>query len=276
MPQDYLFFKVLPIINPRAIANVGMAKTLTRSLFGNASSPDIVSRVDGSWISKEGEILKQEQARAHAFNATDHVYMKADNQDQGHGIRIADKDEFNHVCKQWTTDFVVQFPVEQHRDLSRFHAGSVATLRILTYKRHACGPAVLSAHLRFARGNWRYVSSRGNPIRVAIDCDTGTLAEKGADESWNVHSVHPDSGVAFQSFQCPGFRRAVDLCEQLHLRIPQLAFIGWDIAIDRHSEVWLLEWGAITPGFSFPETAVGPLFADLDVTNLHTGALPAD
>ena len=139
------------------------------------SSPDIVSRVDGSWISKNGEILNQEQARALAFNATDYVYFKADDQDKGHGIRIADKDEFDHVCKQWTTDFVVQFPVEQHRDLSRFHAGSVATLRILTYKRPACSPAILSAHLRFARGDWRYVSSRGNPIRVAMNRDTGTL-----------------------------------------------------------------------------------------------------
>jgi hypothetical protein len=224
--------------------------------------------VNGSWISKDGEILTEELARERAFEGTDRVYIKADAQNRGSGIRITDKAEFNEVCKEWTGDFVVQFPVEQHPDLSKFHPGSVATLRILTYKTHACSPKALAAYLRLGRGNSRYISASENPIKVAINCDTGTLDDKGADESWNVHSAHPDSGVAFQSFQCPGFRRAVELCKKLHLRIPQLALIGWDFAIDRHSDVWLLEWGAVTPGFSFIEAASGPLFADLDVAGL--------
>ena len=271
IPQDYFFFKALPVINPRRIANVSLAKTLTGSLFADAPSPDIVSRVDGSWISKDGQVLEQEQARARAFEGTDRVFIKADNQNLGYGIRIANQAGFNDVCKEWTADFVVQFPVEQHPDLARFHPGSVATLRVLTYKRHARSPTTLATYLRFARGDWGYVSASGNSIRVAMHSDTGTLVENGVDESWILHSAHPDSGVAFKSFQCPGFRRAVDLCEKLHLRIPQLALIGWDIAIDRNSDSWLLEWGAVTPGWSYVESESGPLLADLDVAGLRAG-----
>jgi hypothetical protein len=271
IPQDYFFVKVLPVINPRAIANVSLAKTLTRSLFGDASSPDVVSRVDGTWMSKDGDILDQEEARERCFDGRDHVYLKADDRNRGDGIRIADKSGFNDVCKAWTADFVVQFPVDQHPDLSRFHAASVATLRVLTYKSHGRAPEPLATYLRFAQGDWRYVSSSGNSIRVPINMETGTLEDEGADESWNLHRTHPDSGVAFGSVPCPGYRSAVDLCLKLHLRIPQLALIGWDIAIDGEEQTWLLEWGAVTPGFSFVEAASGPLFAHMDVARLREG-----
>jgi hypothetical protein len=268
IPQDYFFINVLPVINPRSIANVSLAKTLTRSLFGDAHSPDIVCRVNGTWISRKGDVLTEDLAREHAFMETDRVFVKADDLNRGNGIRITDKNEFSEVCREWKHDFIVQFPINQHSDLSKFHPISVATLRILTYKTHGSSPRILASYLRLGRGKSRYISPKENPVKVAIDCDSGTLADTGADETWNLYAEHPDSGVAFQSFQCPGFRRAVELCERLHLRIPQLALIGWDVAVDRESDVWLLEWGAITPGFSFIEAASGPLFADLDVAGL--------
>ena len=73
----------------------------------------------------------------------------------------------------------------------------------------------------------------------------------------------PDTGFIFENKQVPKFNEAVKLCEALHGGIPQLAIIGWDIAIDANERVKILEWNTGHCDIKFSEAMTGPCFRGL-------------
>jgi hypothetical protein len=88
------------------------------------------------------------------------------------------------------------------------------------------------------------------------------MASDAMDETWWPIQEHPDSGFPFADSRMPYFERAVQTCLELHLRVPHDPIIGWDVSIGEGGSVGVMEWNSGHSGITFPEAALGPIFAD--------------
>ena len=51
------------------------------------------------------------------------------------------------------------------------------------------------------------------------------------DEHGIAHSVHPDSGIPYKGEPIPCWRALVDLSKSMAENIPEMTYIGWDMAL---------------------------------------------
>jgi hypothetical protein len=58
------------------------------------------------------------------------------------------------------------------------------------------------------------------------------------------------------------------VCLSLHEKLPFARTIGWDVVVDQHENVAVMEWNGWHNDIKFSEAADGPCFADLGWQNL--------
>lgn len=132
--------------------------------------------------------------------------------------------------------YMLQKSVIQHEGLSRLNPYCVNTLRVVTIT-NGSEPIVLFKMLRVGV-NKSFVdnASKGNLI-VGID-DNGYL------KSAMFNSIppkeithHPDTNTEFESVQIPYFEETKKLCIDIHKRLNNFLFVGWDVAIQKDGPV---------------------------------------
>ena len=130
--------------------------------------------------------------------------------------------------------YVVEAYLPQHPDLARLYDGALATLRIHTLTLGGRVQAVLPTTIGFgSRGG---ETSNAWAIQAFVDPESGVITTDGlfqgaahgvADE---VFERHPDSGASIRGAVVPFVAEAARLASEAALRVPELPFIGWDVA----------------------------------------------
>lgn len=92
---------------------------------------------------------------------------------------------------------------------------------------------------------------------------TGALDEIGYMPSYLTIHSHPTSHKSFANVIIPSFGKCVDVVTSLHLKVPFVRCIGWDVTIDKKGEVVVLEWNGGHNGIKFTEATQGPAFVDM-------------
>ena len=80
-----------------------------------------------------------------------------------------------------------------------------------------------------------------------MDPETGKVISPATDDYFNVYDRHPDTGVEFVGYQLPMVPEAIALAKEAAHEIPQVAHVGWDMAITPTGP-------AIIEGNDFPGT----------------------
>ena len=167
----------------------------------------------------------------------------------GHGIQyIRDFDELmeqrNYYAKGW---FILQDKIRQHPDMNRLNPSSVNTIRMVTI-RGENGPYLWNTFCRIGTAKSKFVDNiSSGGIAVGAD-EQGKLMKFGFFLPGYGTKVteHPDSGVAFEPFEIPRFKEAMDLVLFLHRKMYMFHSIGWDVVITE-TGVTILEandnWG---------------------------------
>ena len=125
--------------------------------------------------------------------------------------------------------YLVEEYIFQHPDISRIYPLSVNTLRLVTIKNGDQVHLVFSC-MRIGNGkNVDNLNSGG--MAVLVDMETGKICTPGADKEGRVYFQHPITNVDLVGSQIPLYHEAVDLVKRAHLKIPELGYIGWDVAI---------------------------------------------
>lgn len=152
-----------------------------------------------------------------------------------------------------------QAPVTQSAQMARFNAASVNTLRIMTML-DADGPRLVSGVLRMGRaGSFVDNLAAGG---VACGVRDGRLVARGFDGTFRAYEAHPDTGVVFADAEIVGWTKAVALALRLQARLPDIALISWDIAIDEAGEPVVIEFNSRFQEINAHQLANGPLFGD--------------
>jgi len=146
---------------------------------------------------------------------------------------------------------ILEERVIQHPKMMEMCPTSVNTIRIATLLGDK-KQGVVYAFLRIGNGKvMDNVDCGGMAARV--DLATGKLLTVGADKAGNTYEKHPITGTPIIGFEVPYFRQAMEMCNLAALKVPQMRFVAWDVAITENGPCFI-------EGNSFPSHAV-PQFA---------------
>lgn len=151
----------------------------------------------------------------------------------GAGIEVLDKayasDELP-VLRQRLLEqrmYVIEEFIQQHEELSRVYPHAVNTLRFITLTTDGVPQLAHPISIRFGSGGGR-IDFYGSIIALvdqegalrSVMCNFGEAVEK-----------HPDTELAFDTVRVPWLREAQQLVLDCAREMPEVRYIGWDVAI---------------------------------------------
>jgi len=181
---------------------------------------------------------------------TQKVFLKPADSSCGIGIRKLDVNQVDDPAKTLASlrkegiGLAEEF-VPQHDELAAIHPNALNTIRIVTI-RNESGIDFLFAVLRIGRGDALMDNFNSGGMSAKIDIETGLIIKPAQDMWGNVHSVHPETGAQILGTKIPRFDEVMDMIRRAAEVVPQIRYIGWDIAV-RNDGVEIIE-GNIQPG----------------------------
>ena len=180
-----------------------------------------------------------------AISGTDRVVYKLREGEKGIGMRTFDvnageeqnREVYRELCG--LAPGIVEEYLKQDEEIASFYPDSVNTIRVMTSLRNGKADIVMAALRTGTSGtvdNW----SQGG-ISASIDPETGIIATDGADYLGDRYVEHPYGGKKFRGFQIPHWDSVRECVCNAALKVPDMPFIGWDVAILNDGRVALIE-----------------------------------
>ncbi|RRJ88819.1 hypothetical protein EG850_01400 [Gulosibacter macacae] len=149
--------------------------------------------------------------------------------------------------------FLLEEFLVQHPDLAKLNSSSVNTMRIVSYN-DGTKVHILATALRIgAGGDVDNFSGGGMYTMLSPE---GVALYPAFDDNNATHGIHPLSGVPIVGFRVPLFAEALDAVQAAAQRIPEVPFVGWDVAIAPNRPV-LIEGNYNTGVFQAKPTVSG-------------------
>ena len=132
---------------------------------------------------------------------------------------------------------VVEELIIQSSILADFHPNSVNTIRIPTFRYNDKEILILHPFLRVGQGGSIVDNASAGGIMGLVDIDTGCIYA-ASDERCNYYTKHPDTNLDIVGFKIPMWNEALDFVKKLANVIPNVKYVGWDIALTEKG--WVL------------------------------------
>ena len=165
----------------------------------------------------------------------------------GHGIEFLHKKDFPDMesfydyVREPDREFgVLEGVLIQHEDMKALNPNSVNCLRIVTVLDED-GEQV---HIPFAvckigNGDSKVDNLGSGGMSCPVDLETHSLigpAHVDCSLDYQAHEAinydrHPITGIVFEGYKIPYFQEALELCKKAAHVVPQIRYVGWDIAI---------------------------------------------
>lgn len=72
-----------------------------------------------------------------------------------------------------------------------------------------------------------------------IDLETGKIACAACDKQRIVYERHPRSRCLLKGYQIPYWDKVMDICREAAHKVPQMGYIGWDVAITKDGPLFI-------------------------------------
>lgn len=119
--------------------------------------------------------------------------------------------------------------IRQHPAVSAIYPDAINTVRTVTINKNG-QVHIICAYFRIGNGG-RHVDNFNNGGMVApVDETTGIVRDSAIDKNKNLYPVHPQTGTAIKGFRFPDWDRAMAMVRQAATEVPQMGYIGWDVA----------------------------------------------
>ena len=117
----------------------------------------------------------------------------------------------------------------QHEALAALYPGSVNTVRVITFLGEDDRLHLLAAVLRV--GNGAAIDNFASGGMYTLLGDDGVAQYAAVDKHGGVYTQHPSTGVDIVGLAVPHFDRVLALVEDAARRVPEVPYVGWDIAV---------------------------------------------
>lgn len=166
------------------------------------------------------------------------IFAKPPTDFGGHGIeKIVLKNEknidklYNDLKKKKL--ILIEDEIVQHEELNKLNPYAVNSFRIVT----------------LVKDNKAYII--GNALRINIDdsiaigcsdaymrlSEDGTISSRVIDDVANIYEEHPIKKIKFNTVKVPYVKEAFDMALEAALVVPEIRYVGWDIAITKDGPV---------------------------------------
>lgn len=165
----------------------------------------------------------------------------------GLGIKIFNSTEIlSGNAKKYFEDFkaqdaLIEAVVVQHPDLAKFNDTSVNTLRITTFVDGKSKPHVMNAVIRIGRKGNVTDNFHNHGVAAKVDLETGVVSSIAIDKDFNQYINHPDSNVQIVGYKFKNWDKIMENSLKLAMVIPDVRYVGWDIAIDENGNPVCIE-----------------------------------
>jgi Sugar-transfer associated ATP-grasp len=262
IPDNFFDECVLPHNSGRH-GELSQFRSLNAILFDAPEFPDLAVQINGMVIGRDGKAVARHHLIDVLFGTTDRIVFKSDATQSGLGLVVLDRAAFDPAQVQTLGPGVFQPFVQQHPEFHRIgNSTAVTTLRLTTATDDHGIPSLRAAFLCIGMAKDVHIRA-GTDVLVPVDPATGAMSPVGYIPDWKRTDRHPDSGVAFAGFVLPEWEACRDVALRYHARLPFVRCIGWDVTVDSHGAVAILEWNGGHTGIKITEATQGPSFADL-------------
>ncbi len=203
-------------------------KAETLKLFG-----DYVGR---KWLHLQNA-TKEEFAEF--VNSVSKIVAKPIDASHGDGVRIitsADVKNSDELYDELTQNgqFLCEEFVVQHELMNKIYPGSVNTIRFVTINHK---DTVHFVYIGLRVGNGKQVDNLNAGGMATVVEQNGRIKCAAADKDGNVYLSHPVTGTEFIGYELPLFSEAKEFVINCARLIPQVGYVGWDIAIGENGPV---------------------------------------
>lgn len=264
VPESMLYTLIQWNLNDAKEARIFEDKGLYGFYFSDLKRPrEVVKCYRGIFFSESNKCISEADAIQAVISYGEPFIIKPSRfSEQGRNVQRIDSYDHSDLpalFDKYGKDFVVQGVIQQCGELAALNRTSVNCIRItslLLNGKYSC----LSSTIKVGGRGLAIDNVGAGGFLVGVHSD-GRLYSKGFDAKGNVVESTYD-GVPLKSIVVPSFDRVLDFASILHTRVPQLPFLGIDIAVDIDGEPVFVEMNAYSPGVVYEQMCTGPIFAD--------------
>lgn len=183
------------------------------------------------------ETMTREEFTSFVNNVSKFIYKPLEG-GQGKGIQVFEKiggrdTEIYERLKG--SHGIIEEWIWQHPAMQKLYPEAVNIIRVQTvYAQNKCH--FLCATLTIGYKN-KIANASADSIFTLVDVKTGQVSTDGCDYNDNTYINHPETGVHFKGFQIPMWEEVLTMLEKAAARVPQIGYVGWDVAITEYGPV---------------------------------------
>ena len=171
----------------------------------------------------------------------DKIFIKPVDGLEGKGVTAisfgSDEQNKYYFKKLKTGDYILEEPVIQHQDMV-FGNQSVNTIRVYTtYDKKIKKGFCIATTLRAGVGDSIIDNSHAGGLSYEIDMETGIIDSRGWGHQNAGGLIHPQTHICMMGRKIPHWNKVIDLCEKAAESIPEVPYIGWDVAITENGPI---------------------------------------
>lgn len=154
--------------------------------------------------------------------------------------------------------YLVEEVVEQCDEMNSLSRSSVNTVRLVTIV-NGSKVTIVAGCVRMSRGDKVVDNFNSGGLGAILDTNTGILVTDGYDKWRDTYVRHPATGTVIKGFKVPMWEEVKQLVKEAALVVPQVRYVGWDVAISKKYGPLLIE-GNTFPGqdvTQYPELNLG-------------------
>ena len=163
------------------------------------------------------------------------VFAKPVNQFGGEGITketVTPDTDYEALYKRLCDNkqYLVEETIKQNEQMDRLSPSSINTIRMVTLL-HEGKAHFMYALVRMSNGTNCVDNICSGGMYVSIGADGVIHKNAYCDATGVYYEEHPFTHTKFNGFEIPMFFEAVEMCKKAALVVPQVGYIGWDVAI---------------------------------------------
>jgi hypothetical protein len=261
LPDDLYYCFIDPHFNNWESARVIDNKCLYGLYWPDVRQPEkVADRIGGIW--KTGDtLLRREEVLERIASEPEVVIKRATESEGGHGVYFCpghDREKALEIFSEIQGDIVIQKVFTQHPQLAALNPTSVNTIRIVTLLNNN-SVRVCSILLRMGMNSSRVDNLCSGGITCGIT-ESGQLKKYAYRADGERFTVHPNTGITFEGYPIPSWRKAMDLVVSVAPRLPQFRLVSWDVGIDEQGETVFIEGNLKYGQLDLHQLNNGPLF----------------
>jgi len=168
------------------------------------------------------------------------VCVKPIDQTAGAGVEIVNIDENTNIKELYqklldNNQHLVEDFIVQHHEMNALFSRSVNSLRIISFLKDDGEVVILRAVLKIGMRDG--IDNHCNGGVYTFLNDEGVVEGAAADDFGNDYTVHPISHAPIKGFKVPKFKEACEMIKEAGKVVPQIRFVGWDVAITEDGPV---------------------------------------